>query len=55
MVPNNVTTKMIYIYTCMISPIYYLTIRLRAQDVYEVIVDESEAWISYHPIDIESE
>ena len=33
----------------------YLTIRLRARDFYEVIVDEGEARINYHPIEIKSE
>ncbi len=33
----------------------YLTIRLRARDFYEVIVDESEARINYHFIEIKSE
>ena len=33
----------------------YLTIRLRARDFYEVIVDEGEAQINYHLIEIESE
>ena len=33
----------------------YLTIRLRAWDFYEVIVDEGEARINYHLIEIESE
>ena len=32
-----------------------LTIRLRAWDFYEVIVDEGEARINYHLIEIESE
>ncbi len=30
----------------------YLTIRLRARDFYEVIVDEGEARINYHLIEI---
>ena len=34
---------------------FYLTIRLRAWDFYEVIVDEGEARINYHLIEIESE
>ncbi len=34
---------------------FYLTIRLRARDFYEVIVDEGEARINYHLIEIESE
>ena len=35
---------------------YYLTIiRLRARDFYEVIVDEGEAQINHHFIEIESE
>ena len=34
---------------------YYLTIRLRARDFYEVIVDEGEARINYHLIEIESD
>ena len=34
---------------------FYLTIRLRARDFYAVIVDEGEARISYHRIEIESE
>ncbi len=34
---------------------YYLTIRLRARDFHEVIVDEGEARINYHLIEIESE
>ena len=33
----------------------YLTIRLRARDFYEVIVDEGEARINYHLTEIESE
>ena len=33
----------------------YLTIRLRARDFYAVIVDEGEARINYHRIQIESE
>ena len=33
----------------------YLTIRLRAWDFYEVIVDEGEAPINYHLIAIENE
>ncbi len=33
----------------------YLTISLRARDFYEVIVDESEARINHHLIEIESE
>ena len=33
----------------------YLTIRLPARDFYEVIVDEGEARINYHLIEIESE
>ena len=33
----------------------YLTIRLRARDFCEVIVDEGEARINYHLIEIESE
>ena len=33
----------------------YLTIRLRARDFYAVIVDEGEARINYHRIEIESE
>ena len=37
-------------------PIYiYLTIRLRARDFYEVIVDEGESRINYHLVEIESE
>ncbi len=32
----------------------YLTIRLRARDFYEVIVDEGKARINYHLIEIES-
>ena len=36
-------------------PILYLTIRLRARDFYAVIVDEGEARINYHRIEIESE
>ena len=32
-----------------------LTIRLQARDFYEVIVDEGEARINYHLIEIESE
>ncbi len=31
----------------------YLTIRLRARDFYEVIIDEGEARINYHLIEIE--
>ena len=34
---------------------FLLTIRLRARDFYEVIVDEGEARINYHFIEIESE
>ena len=33
----------------------YLTIRLRAWDFYEAIVDEGEARINYHLVEIESE
>ena len=33
----------------------YLTLRLRARDFYAVIVDEGEARINYHCIEIESE
>ncbi len=33
----------------------YLTIRLRARELYEVIVDEGEARINYHLIEIKSE
>ena len=33
----------------------YLTIRLRAQDFYAVIIDEGEVRINYHRIEIESE
>ncbi len=33
----------------------YITITLRARDFYEVIVDEAEARINYHLIEIESE
>ena len=33
----------------------YLTIRLGARDFYAVIVDEGEARINYHRIEIESE
>ena len=33
---------------------FYLTIRLRARDFYEVIVDESEARINYLLIEIET-
>ncbi len=39
--------------TCIIMK--YLTIRLRARDFYEVIVDEGEARINYHLIEIKSE
>ena len=35
--------------------IQYLTIRLQARDFYEVILDEGEARINYHFIEIESE
>ena len=35
--------------------VLYLTIRLRARDFYAVIVDEGEAQINYHRIEIESE
>ena len=40
----------------MIVPLLaiYLTIRLRAWDFYEVIVDEGKARINYHLIEIES-
>ncbi len=34
---------------------HYLTIRLRARHFYEVIVDEGEARINYHLIEIKSE
>ena len=34
---------------------FYLTIRLIAQDFYEVIVDEAEGRINYRLIEIESE
>ena len=34
---------------------FFLTIRLRARDFYAVIVDEGEARINYHRIEIESE
>ena len=34
---------------------FYLTIRLWARDFYRVIVDEGEARINYHAIEIESE
>ena len=37
------------------SSVHYLTIRLRARDFYAVIVDEGEARINYHRIEIESE
>ena len=37
------------------AELLYLTIRLRAWDFYEVIVDEGEARINYHLIEIESE
>ena len=37
------------------SCVRYLTIRLRARDFYEVIVDEVEARINYRLIEIESE
>jgi hypothetical protein len=37
------------------SDIGTLTIRLRARDFYEVIVDEGEARINYHLIEIQSE
>ena len=33
----------------------YLTIRLRARNFYEVIVDDGEARINYHLIEIKSE
>ena len=35
--------------------LFYLTIRLRARDFYEVIVDEGEARINYPLVEIESE
>ena len=39
-----------------LSNVCYLTIRLRAQDFYAVpIVDEGEARINYHLIEIDSE
>ncbi len=41
--------------TEVLTPEIYLTIRLRARDFYEVIVDEGEARIYYHFIEIESE
>ena len=34
---------------------FYLTIRLQVRDFYEVIVDEGEARINYHLIEIKSE
>ena len=38
------------------NSLVYLTIRLPARDFYEVIaIDEGEAWINYHLIEIESE
>ena len=43
-----ITNTHLYIYI-------YLTIRLRARDFYAVIVDEGEARINYHRIEIESE
>ena len=38
-----------------ISSLFYLTIRLQARNFYEVIVNEGEAWVNYHFIEIESE
>ena len=43
-----------FLFFC-ICTIVYLTIRLRARDFYAVIVDEGEARINYHRIEIESE
>ena len=40
--------------TCPVSFLFYLTIRLRARDFYSVIVDEGEARINYHRIEVES-
>ena len=41
--------------TVKISMLPSAAIRLRARDFYEVIVDEGEARINYHFIEIESE
>ncbi len=43
--------KQIHWFLC----VRYLTIRLRTRDFYEMIVDEGEARINYHFIEIESE
>ncbi len=53
-------TKRVHYHRCLrtifstLFPVY-LTIRLRARDFYEVIVDEGEARINYRLIEIESE
>jgi hypothetical protein len=44
-----------YIFSIILLLKKYLTIRIRARDFYEVIVDEGEAQINYHLIEIESE
>ncbi len=49
------TDVMLYLRNRKHFPCFYLTIRLRARDFYEVIVDEGEARINYHFIEIESE
>ena len=46
---------MVMVLNIMVITMYYLTIRLRARDFYEVIVDEGKARINYHLIEIESE
>ena len=47
-------TRMDFIWKSVLIKLY-LTIRLRARDFYETIVDENEARINYHFIEIESE
>ena len=42
-------------YCLIVFGTFSLTIRLRARDFYAVIVDEGEARINYHRIEIESE
>ena len=44
-----------FVWICLDQKLIYLTIRLRARDLYEVIVDEGEARINYHFVEIESE
>jgi hypothetical protein len=47
----------LYRYTELLIQIagIYLTIRLRTRDFYEMIVDEGEARINYHLVEIASE